>query len=132
MKARKKVTTEQTPTTTKASQETLDLANVIIEAIKDKKGENIITLDLSNIEEAVAKIFIVCDAQTSIQTSSIAKNVIKEVELQLEETPYHADESDIWNIVDYADVVVHIFRTEDRRFYDIEGVWMDAIRKEYN
>jgi len=132
LKARKKVTTEQTATTTKASQETLDLVNIIIEAIKDKKGEHIVALDLSNIEDAVAKFFIVCDAQTSIQTNSIAKNIISEVEIQLDETPYHADESTVWSIVDYADVVVHVFRTEDRKFYDLEGVWMDAIKKEYN
>lgn len=110
---------------------TLGLLNVIIEAIKDKKGEHLISLDLKNIDEAVAKYFIICDAQTHIQTSAIVNNVVKEVEEAIEEKPYHIEESQVWSIIDYADVVVHIFRTEERKFYDLEGIWMDAQRKEY-
>lgn len=116
---------------TKESKETQQLLDVILEAIKDKKGENLISLDLKKIDEAVAKYFVICDAQTHIQTSAIIRNVVDEVEQEINETPYHVEESQVWSIIDYADVVVHVFKTEDRKFYDLEGVWLDAPKKEY-
>ncbi len=107
------------------------LLNTIIEAIKDKKGENLITLDLNNIEEAVAKYFVICDAETHIQKAAIVKNIIDEVAEQLNEMPYHKEDSPVWSIIDYADIVVHIFKSEERKFYDLESVWLDAPKKEY-
>jgi ribosome-associated protein len=114
-----------------ASENTNALLATVIEALKDKKAEHIVTLDLTNIDEAVAQYFVICDAQTHIETSAILRNVVEEVDEQNNETPYHVEESNVWSIVDYADVVVHIFKTEDRKFYDLEGAWMDAQRKEY-
>ena len=115
----------------KETADTTQLVNVIIEAIKEKKGEHIITLNLTNIEEAVAKYYIVCDAQTHIQTATIIRNIVDEVQKERDEDPYHVEESQVWSIIDYADVVVHVFRTEDRKFYDLEGAWLDAPKKEY-
>lgn len=115
----------------KINNETEQLLNVILESIKDKKGENLVALNLIQIEEAVAKYFVICDAQTHIQTAAIIRNVVEEVELQINEAPYHVEESQVWSIIDYADVVVHVFRTEDRKFYDLEGAWLDAPKKEY-
>jgi ribosome-associated protein len=120
---------EQNTLTVVAGTETL--LNNIIEAIKDKKGEHLISLDLRKIEEAVAKYFVICDAQTTIQTAAIVANVVSEVQKETAEIPYHIEESSVWSIIDYADIVVHIFRTEERKFYDLEGAWMDAQKKEY-
>lgn len=114
-----------------ASASTQSLLAAVIEAIKNKKGENIISLNLENIDEAVAKYFIVCDAQTHIQTEAIVNNIVDEVMQETNEKPYHIEKGQVWSIIDYADVVVHVFRTEDRKFYDLEGVWMDAPQKEY-
>lgn len=110
---------------------TQTLLATIIEAIKEKKGENIIALDLNNIDEAVAKYFVVCDAQTHIQTAAIVRNIVDDVREEVQESPYHVEESNVWSIIDYADIVVHVFKTEERKFYDLEGAWMDASRKEY-
>jgi len=110
---------------------TQTLLATIIEAIKNKKGENIIALDLNNIDEAVAKYFVVCDAQTHIQTAAIVRSIVDDVLEGVQEKPYHIEESNVWSIIDYADIVVHVFKTEERKFYDLEGAWMDASRKEY-
>ena len=115
----------------KASDSDNALLATVIEALKDKKAEHIVALDLRDIDEAVAKYFVICDAQTHIETAAILRNVVHEVEEHNNESPYHVEESTVWSIVDYADVVVHIFKTDDRKFYDLEGAWMDAQRKEY-
>lgn len=107
------------------------LYKTIIEAIENKKGENIVALDLSNIAEAVSTYFIICDAQTTIQTNSIIQNIVKEVAEKTGEKPYHTEEGSNWSLVDYVNIVVHVFQTQERQFYDLEGVWLDAKRKEY-
>lgn len=104
----------------------------IIDAIQEKKGENIVALDLRKIDEAVADFFIICDADNHLQMNAILANIIKEVELNLDEKPYHTEEGKIWSLIDYANIVVHIFHTEERKFYDLEGVWNDAARIEFN
>lgn len=107
------------------------LYQTIIQAIEDKKGENIVALDLRNIEEAVSSYFIVCDAQTAIQINTIVQHIVKEVSEKAGENPYHTEEGSTWSLVDYVNIVVHVFQTEERKFYDLEGVWLDAKRKEY-
>ncbi len=108
------------------------LYRTIIKAIEDKKGENIVALDLRNIEEAVASFFIICDVQSKIQASAIVHNIIQEVLDNVDEKPYRSEEGTAWTLVDYVNIVVHVFQTEERKFYDLEGIWMDAIRTEYN
>lgn len=109
-----------------------EIFKTIIDAIQDKKGERIVSLDLREIEEAVADFFIICDAQSKIQVKAIADNVEKEVKEKLGEKPYHAESGEQWTLVDYVNIVVHVFQTEERSFYDIEGLWMDADKKEHN
>lgn len=104
----------------------------IVDAIKDKKGENIVALDLRNINEAVADFFIICDADNHLLMDAIVRNVIKEVSLNTDEDPYHVEEGKVWSLIDYANIVVHVFHTEERKFYDLEGVWSDAGRMEFN
>lgn len=103
----------------------------ILEAIKDKKGENIVSLDLKKIDEAVSDFFVICDAQSAIQISSIANNIEKKVREECNERPYHFEEGPTWTLVDYINIVVHILTPEERKFYDIEGLWMDADKKEH-
>lgn len=104
---------------------------VIIEAIHEKKGEHIVSLDLKKIEEAVADFFIICEAQSAIQINAIANNIEEKVREQCHEKPYHFEEGTAWTLVDYANIVVHIFNPEERKFYDIEGLWMDADKKQH-
>lgn len=106
------------------------LYKTIIAAIEDKKGENIISLDLRKIDEAVADYFIICEAQSNTQISAIAANIEKEVNEQCDEKVYHTHYGATWTLLDYVNIVVHVFDREQRKFYDIEGLWADAIHKE--
>ena len=106
------------------------LYKTIIKAIEDKKGEKIITLDLRKIDEAVSDYFIICEAQSNTQISAIAANVEKEVNEICDEKAYHTQYGQHWTLLDYVNIVVHVFDREQRKFYDIEGLWADAIHSE--
>ncbi len=100
----------------------------IIKAIRDKKGENIISLDLRKIPEGIADFFIVCEATSSIQIKAIADYVQDQVKLQCDENPYKFEgySSLQWVLIDYVNIVVHIMHPEARRFYKLEDMWSDA------
>jgi len=103
----------------------------IINAIQDKKGEGIVSLDLKKIDEAVADFFILCEAKSHIQVNSIATNIIEAIALECDEKPFHVERGDNWTLVDYVNIVVHIFQHEQRMFYNLESLWEDAPRTEY-
>jgi len=103
----------------------------IINAIQDKKGKEIVSLDLKKIDEAVADFFILCEAGSNIQIKAIADNIYDIVEKECGETPYHVERGDNWTLVDYVNVVVHIFQHEQRMFYNLENLWADAPRTEH-
>ncbi|MGX5818385.1 ribosome silencing factor [Chitinophaga lutea] len=105
----------------------------IIKAIQDKKGENIVSLDLRKIPEAVADFFIICEANSSTQVKAIADFVEEEVKLRTEETPYKHEgfTAQQWILVDYVNIVVHVFIPETRKFYSLEEMWSDAERMEH-
>lgn len=104
----------------------------ILEAIKDKKGEKIVSLDLKSIDEAVADFFILCEANSHIQVKAIADNVIERVLEECGEKPFHVEYGDQWTLIDYVNIVVHIFQSENRKFYNLESLWADAQRTEHN
>lgn len=108
------------------------LFKTIIAAIQDKNGQKIVSLDLTGIEEAVSDFFILCEADTSIQINTIARNIEQKVLEDCNEKPYHSEYGEEWTLEDYVNVVVHIFKPEERRFYDIENLWMDSGRMEHN
>ena len=107
------------------------LFKTILHAIQEKKGEGIVVLDLKKIDEAVADYFILCDARSHIQVKAIADNIIDEVERECDEKPYHKELGEKWTLVDYVNIVVHIFQSEQRQFYSLESLWADAARTEY-
>lgn len=104
----------------------------ILEAIREKKGTGIVSLDLRKIDEAVADFFILCEAQSHIQIKAIADNIEEKVKEECDERPYHIEQGQQWTLVDYVNVVVHIFNEEHRKFYDLESLWEDAERTEHN
>ena len=110
------------------------IIKTIIAAIQEKKGENIISLDLKKINEAVADFFIVCEASSSIQVRAIADNVEYQVYEKCDEKPYHHEgfQQLQWVLVDYVNVVVHVMLTETRKFYQLEEMWSDAAATAYN
>jgi ribosome-associated protein len=107
------------------------LFKCIVNAIQDKKGEAIVSLDLKKIDEAVADYFILCEAKSNVQINAIALNIESEVEMECDERPFHIERGPTWTLVDYVNVVVHIFHPEQRVFYNLEGLWEDAPRTEH-
>jgi ribosome-associated protein len=104
------------------------IIKTIIAAIQEKKGENIISLDLRKINEAVADFFIVCEAGSQPQIRAIADNIEDRVKEKCDEQPYHHEgfQKLQWVLIDYVNVVVHIMLPENRRFYKLEEMWSDG------
>ncbi len=104
------------------------LFKTILKAIQEKKGEHIVSLDLRKIPEAVADFFIICEASSTIQVKAIAENIEYQVKENCDEPPYHHEgmSASHWVLVDYVNVVVHIFHGETRKFYRLEEMWSDA------
>ncbi|RYG02068.1 MAG: ribosome silencing factor [Chitinophagaceae bacterium] len=105
----------------------------IITAIQDKKGSNIISLDLRKIPEAVADYFIICEANSTTQVKAISDNIDYYVKQLTDEAPYRHEgqQAAHWVIVDYINVVVHVMQPETRKFYKIEEMWSDALSEEH-
>jgi ribosome-associated protein len=100
----------------------------IIKAIQEKKAENIISLDLRKIPEAVSDFFIICEAGSTTQVKAIADSIEDEVRKNCDELPYkHEGRQTLqWVLIDYVNVVVHVMLPENRRFYKLEDMWSDA------
>ena len=106
----------------------------IINAIQEKKGENIVSLDLRKIPEAVADFFIICEASNNTQLRAIADFVEEDVKLKCEEAAYKHEgrQAQQWILIDYVNIVVHIMLPEPRKFYQLEEMWSDAPITEHN
>jgi ribosome-associated protein len=106
----------------------------ILKAIQDKKGENIVSLDLRKIPEASADFFVICEATSQPQVRAIADAVEDEVKRQAGEYPYHHEgKTNLqWVLIDYVNIVVHVMLPENRKFYKLEEMWSDAILEEHN
>ncbi len=104
------------------------LAKAIIEAIKEHKGKDVVSINLKEIESAVCDFFIICHGTSNTHISSIADNVRKDISKLLKEKPGHieGESNNEWVLMDYFDVVVHIFNKEKRDFYKLENLWADA------
>ena len=107
------------------------LFKTIISSIKDKKGEGIVALDLKKIDEAVSDYFILCEAQSHVQIKAIADHIIDEVHINCDEKPFHVEYGEKWTLIDFVNVVVHVFQQEYRQFYGLETLWEDADKSEY-
>jgi ribosome-associated protein len=100
----------------------------IIQAIQEKKGSHIVSLDLRKIPEAVSDFFIICEAVSTTQVKAIAENVEERVKKACGEIPYKMEGKQAmqWILVDYVNIVVHVFQPESRKFYRLEEMWSDA------
>ena len=101
------------------------IREVIIKALDDKKGENIVEIDLSGLDGAISDAFIVCSATSNTHAEALSMEVDRQMLEELKEKPLRVEgkENGLWIIMDYGDVLVHIFERETRNFYDIEGLW---------
>jgi len=113
---------------TKELKESQILSDVVIKGLQELKGENIVYIDLSVVENAVCDNFIICTGTSNTHVSALAGSVEKEVRTTLSEKPWKTEGfgNAEWIILDYVNTVVHIFQEESRNFYNLDGLWADA------
>ena len=109
------------------------LVDVIVEAVQDKKAKDIVTLDLSGIEGAICDTFVICSADSTTQVEAIADEVEKQTYEKLNENVVKIEGkgNSIWIVMDYGDLMVHIFQTEARLFYALDELWSDTPMQKY-
>ena len=109
------------------------LSEIAVHGIQEKKGNDIVRLDLRELNSSVSDYFIVCNADSSTQVKAIADSVEDEIFKQLKVNVWHKEgqENAEWIILDYFDIVVHIFKTDKREFFGIEDLWGDAETTTY-
>jgi len=109
------------------------LSEIAVHGIQEKKGNDIVRLDLRELNSSVSDYFIICSANSATQVKAIADSVEEEIYKNTNTNPWHKEgqESAEWIILDYFDIVVHIFKTEKRDFYGIEDLWGDAQATSY-
>ncbi|MCB9223007.1 MAG: ribosome silencing factor [Crocinitomicaceae bacterium] len=110
--------------------ETKVLVDTIIDAIQDIKGKDIVLLDLTELPNSVTEYFIICTGDSSTQVEGISNSVVRKTRKDLNERPWHQEGSNNseWILLDYVNVVVHIFYRNVREFYNLEDLWADAKR----
>lgn len=104
------------------------LITAIISGIEDVKGQEINILDLREIENTVCDYFVVCEGTSNTQVSAIVNSIQKKVSREVKDKPWHVEgeENAEWVLIDYVNVVVHVFQKHIRAYYDIESLWGDA------
>lgn len=104
------------------------LVKKIIEGLQEKKGKNIVTVDLSNLSGAICDYFVICSGNTPTQVAALSDSVWDVVHKTTKEKPLsiEADQKDEWIGLDYGTVIVHILVPELREFYNIENLWADS------
>ena len=108
--------------------ETEQLIDAIVEGIQRKKGLDLIKIDLTKINHTECNYFIICHGNSNTQVDAIAHSVEDTVEELINEKAWHKDgyRNSLWILLDYADIMVHVFQKDSRKFYDLENLWADA------
>jgi ribosome-associated protein len=103
-------------------------SNVIIEAIREKKGHRIVTIDLTGVENSICDCFIICHGESVTQVGAIAESIDKKMTKEARTRAHHVEglQNSQWVLIDYFDVLVHVFLEEYRDFYKLEELWADG------
>ncbi len=125
---KKKKTVSKRPKKTSSPKQTSGLLDAIIEGMQERKAKNITILNLHEIENRVTDYFVICDADSNTHVNSIADSIEETVEKIANEKAYHTEghQNGEWILIDYINIVVHVFLRETREHYNIEGLWGDA------
>lgn len=104
------------------------IIDVIIDGISDLKAEDIKILDLREIENAFCEYFVICSGNSNTHVASIAAALEKKVRNEVQERPWHVEgtENAQWILLDYTNIIVHVFQKQYREYYDLESLWGDA------
>lgn len=125
--------TASTSLATPQNVPTETLIDTIIDSIQDIKGKRIVKLDLREVDDASADYFIICEGESTTQVKGISDRIHYRVKNDLGILPSHNEGKDYarWVLMDYFDIVVHVFYPETRAYYDLEDLWSDAKTTEY-
>jgi ribosome-associated protein len=109
------------------------LAEVVVLGMQEKKGNEIVKLDMREVNATISDYFVICHADSNVQVNAIAQSVEEEVFKAFGQNPWHKEGqgNGEWILLDFVDVVVHIFKTDTRSRYRIEDLWGDAKSESY-
>lgn len=115
-------------TSIKGQSTAKNLVTLITDAIQEKKGKHITVMDLHGLDGTVTDYFVICEGSSSPHIDSIKDFIEKDVREKAGEKPWHVEgtTNKEWVLLDYVNVVVHVFTNEKRNFYNLEGLWADA------
>jgi ribosome-associated protein len=104
------------------------LCQIVVRGMQEKKAEDIVVLDLREVPNAVSDFFVICSGKSDTQIDAIAESIEEEVYKIDQESPWHKEglNNKTWVLIDYVDVVAHVFNKEEREFYNLESLWGDA------
>ena len=122
----------ETKVSEKTTSQTLSL--MVVDAVLEKKAQEVVLLDLRDLPEAVCDFFIICHGTSTTQVKAIGDYVTFDIKEKLKEYPISSEgmKNGEWVLVDYADVVVHVFHKDKRAFYQLEELWADAYSVHYS
>jgi ribosome-associated protein len=126
---KKKITSgAKRPRKSATKEQTTSLLDSIVEGMKDKKAKNITIINISELENRIADYFVICDADSSTHVHAIADSLEESVIKNTGEKPYHSEgyQNAEWILIDYVNIVAHVFMKTTREFYNIEGLWADG------
>lgn len=104
------------------------LSEAIVLGMQEKKGFDIVVLDLRKVKNAVADFFVICSGNSDKQLDAISESIDEFVFKKVKENPWHSEgkSNKEWMLLDYINVVAHVFKKEKRNFYALEKLWGDA------
>jgi ribosome-associated protein len=104
------------------------IVSKIVEGIQERKGKNIVVVNLNKLQEAPCSYFVICEGDSSVHVNSVANSIKDWVRDEIKVKPYAVDgfENCEWIAMDYGQIIVHVFQRHVRAFYDIEHLWADA------
>ena len=127
-KKRKVTSSAKRPKKNSTKAQTTSLLDAIVEGMQEKKAKNITIINLIGLENRVADYFVICDADSTTHVNAIADTLEESVMKKTGEKPYHSEghQNAEWILIDYVNIVAHVFMRETREFYNIEGLWADG------
>jgi ribosome-associated protein len=106
-----------------------DLCQIVVKGMQEKKAIDVVVMDLREVKNAITDFFVICSGNSDTQVDAIADSVEEEVWKNINTHPWHREGKQYkeWVLIDYVDVVVHVFKKDRREFYDLEQLWGDAV-----
>lgn len=109
-----------------------ELSEAAVKGIQEKKGQDIVVLNLTSVKNSIADYFVICTGSSDTHVDALADSVEKEISIIAKQNLWHREgkQNKEWILLDYIDVVIHIFKKEIRDFYALEDMWGDAVLTE--